>query len=437
MSERREDSGSDFNGQYIPMKDFSGASSPQQSSSFFQRTFKKLDQGSLRGSIFTLVATAIGSGCLSIPLAFKYIGIFLGPLMLLMTAAISIISLTVLSNAAFKHKVFDYSNLVEKLLGRGGRITLATIMTLYLFGTLVGYQVMVGIFGKSILSSFGVKLGSLGSALVMGVMTLGIMTPLCLLKDLTSLRHVSLLSAITLIYIAVLLIVELPISSPDNDWSDIVYADMDTYVFSAFAFCLYSYVCHGNICQITGELARPSIQRLAKTIIRATLLLLILYTIIGTFGYLGNLDLKTLVIMRPTPDAISNDWAMVIARCLMLLTITAAVPLNIPPLRDIVFRQMLRQEGQPRFLWHAVVSLTLLYLAFLVAVTFPEILFLFSFLGGFCSVFIVVLFPAAIYFKDLNTKPVSHPINITVICSAIFLTIMGFTSVVFSVIAMV
>jgi amino acid permease len=435
MAGRQEDSVVSTEGQYIRMKDMLGDES-QQSPSFFKRTFKKLDQGSLRGSIFTLVATAIGSGCLSIPLAFRYIGIVLGPLLLMLTATVSVVSLTVLSNAAFKHKVFDYSNLVEKILGKGARYTLATIMTMYLFGTLIGYEVMVGIFGKSILGSFGAHLGSIGSALVMGVMTFGVMTPLCLLRDLTSLRHVSIVSAVTLIYIAVLLIIELPLSAPDNDWGDLQYADINTMVFSAFAFCLYSFVCHGNICQITGELARPSVQRLAKTIFRATLLLLILYGIIGTFGYLGNLDLKVLVIMRPTPNAISNDWAMIIARCMMLLTITAAVPLNLPPLRDIFFRQIMRIEGQPRFLLHVIVSLSLLYVALLVGVLFPEILFLFSFLGGFCSVFIVVLFPTAIYLKDQNTKPMKHPVNIAIITAAVFLSLIGFSSVVFSVIEM-
>jgi amino acid permease len=441
MADRLEDSGGNSINQYIPMKDMAGdepqQSPPQQNSSFFRRTFKKFDQGSLRGSIFTLAATAIGSGCLSIPLAFRYIGIVLGPLLLMLTATTSIVSLTVLASAAFKHKVFDYSMLVEKILGKGARYTLATIMTMYLLGTLIGYEVMVGIFGKSILSSFGADLGSIGSALVMVAMTLGVMTPLCLLRDLTSLRHVSIVSAVTLIYIALLLIIELPLSSQDNDWGDLQYANINTMVFSAFAFCLYSFVCHGNICQITGELARPSVKRLSKTIFRATLLLLILFSIIGVFGYLGNLDLKVLVIMRPTPNALSNDWAMIIARCMMLFTITAAVPLNIPPLRNIIFRQILRIEGQPRFLWHAVVSLSLLYVALLVGVLFPEILFLFSFLGGFCSIFVVVLFPTAIYMKDLNTKPMKHPVNIIIITAAVFLSLLGFSSVVFSVIAMV
>lgn len=433
MSDKTEGFQED-SGQYIPMKDLNSESQP--SSSFFQRTFKKIDQGSIRGSIFTLVATAIGAGCLSIPLAFRNIGIILGPLMLMVTALVSIISLTVLSSAAFKHKVFDYSNLVEKVLGVRARILLASIMTLYLLGTLVGYEVMVGIFGKSVLSSFGLNLGNTGSVLVMGVMTLGIMTPLCLLKDLSSLRHVSIVSALTLIYIAILLIAELPISAQDNDWSEMDYASINTLFFSAFAYCLYAFVCHGNICQITGELQRPSMRRLFKAIFRATTLLLVLYSIIGTFGYLGNLDLKTLIIMRPTPSGISNDWAMVIARCMMLITITAAVPLNLPPLRDIVFRQILRTNGQPRFVWHCVVSLGLLYLAFLIAVLFPQILFLFSFLGGFCSVFIVVLFPAAIYFKDLNERAISHPINIAVIASAVLLALLGFTSVAFSVVGM-
>ena len=41
---------------------------------FRQRTFSKLGKGSLRGSIFSLCASAIGSGVLSLPYVLKLCG---------------------------------------------------------------------------------------------------------------------------------------------------------------------------------------------------------------------------------------------------------------------------------------------------------------------------------------------------------------------------
>jgi amino acid permease len=41
---------------------------------FFDRTFSKLEKGSLRGSIFSLCSAAIGGGVLSLPYAMVLIG---------------------------------------------------------------------------------------------------------------------------------------------------------------------------------------------------------------------------------------------------------------------------------------------------------------------------------------------------------------------------
>jgi hypothetical protein len=45
---------------------------------YFARTFSKLDRGSLRGSIFALSASAIGSGVLSLPYVFNLCGVGAG-----------------------------------------------------------------------------------------------------------------------------------------------------------------------------------------------------------------------------------------------------------------------------------------------------------------------------------------------------------------------
>ena len=45
-----------------------------QKKTFSQRTFAPLNQGSIRGSIFTLTATSIGAGILTIPHIFQEAG---------------------------------------------------------------------------------------------------------------------------------------------------------------------------------------------------------------------------------------------------------------------------------------------------------------------------------------------------------------------------
>eukprot|EP00330_Aristerostoma_sp_ATCC50986_P011713 CAMPEP_0114583034 /NCGR_PEP_ID=MMETSP0125-20121206/6862_1 /TAXON_ID=485358 ORGANISM="Aristerostoma sp., Strain ATCC 50986" /NCGR_SAMPLE_ID=MMETSP0125 /ASSEMBLY_ACC=CAM_ASM_000245 /LENGTH=134 /DNA_ID=CAMNT_0001776277 /DNA_START=39 /DNA_END=443 /DNA_ORIENTATION=+ len=62
-------------------------------SSWFDRTFSPIGQGSVRGSIFTLMATALGVGVLSLPYAVSTIGLGLGVAFLVISGIVSAWSL--------------------------------------------------------------------------------------------------------------------------------------------------------------------------------------------------------------------------------------------------------------------------------------------------------------------------------------------------------
>mmetsp|Transcript_6136 Transcript_6136/g.791 ORF Transcript_6136/g.791 Transcript_6136/m.791 type:complete len:91 (-) Transcript_6136:894-1166(-) len=68
--------------------------------SWSNRTFGKLEPGSMRGSIFTMISTAVGAGCLALPLAFKYVGIILAPLFIFLGLIISYTGVVSISMAA-------------------------------------------------------------------------------------------------------------------------------------------------------------------------------------------------------------------------------------------------------------------------------------------------------------------------------------------------
>lgn len=51
--------------------------------SFFKRAFGKLEKGSLRGSVFSLCASAIGSGVLALPNVLATSGWILGVLLII------------------------------------------------------------------------------------------------------------------------------------------------------------------------------------------------------------------------------------------------------------------------------------------------------------------------------------------------------------------
>lgn len=80
-----------------------GTGQTGQNRTFFNRTFGKLEKGSVRGSIFSLCASAIGSGVLSLPYVFALSGYIVGLVFIGIGCIAAIWSLDMLVIAACKH----------------------------------------------------------------------------------------------------------------------------------------------------------------------------------------------------------------------------------------------------------------------------------------------------------------------------------------------
>jgi amino acid permease len=89
-----------------------------QTRRFSQRAFGKLDKGSLRGSIFALSATAIGSGVLSLPYVLGLNGWVLGLFFLLVGAFAAGWSLFMIAESAIKANVKNLSMLSNLVGGK-------------------------------------------------------------------------------------------------------------------------------------------------------------------------------------------------------------------------------------------------------------------------------------------------------------------------------
>lgn len=102
----------------MPFDESEGDSPYNFRKSWSQRTFSKMMPGSLRGSIFTMISTAIGAGCLSLPLVFHYLGIIIGPFFLLLGMGVSYLGIYNIAIAAEHYKIYQYSSLIGKAFGK-------------------------------------------------------------------------------------------------------------------------------------------------------------------------------------------------------------------------------------------------------------------------------------------------------------------------------
>lgn len=104
-----------------------------------RRTFSKLDKGSLRGSIFALCASAIGSGVLSLPYVLKLNGYVAGMMLMFIGATAALISLRMLAAIATDHHLPNYSKIVIKAGGKNLNLILSGMILAFMFGSCISY----------------------------------------------------------------------------------------------------------------------------------------------------------------------------------------------------------------------------------------------------------------------------------------------------------
>lgn len=85
---------------------------------FFKRTFGKLEKGSVRGSIFSLCAAAIGSGVLSLPYVLALTGWAVGTVLIIVGAIAACWSLMLIADGAVMARVPNLNTLAHKAGGR-------------------------------------------------------------------------------------------------------------------------------------------------------------------------------------------------------------------------------------------------------------------------------------------------------------------------------
>ena len=185
----------------------------QQHRSLKDRIFGKIEPGSIRGGIFSLSSTAIGAGALSLPKMMGQSSLVIGIFCLLFVGICSIISLQWLILSTKKHKIYDYSKLVNKVLGRKAAISLDAIIMVYLFGALISFHVIIYKLIGAVFYEFSNYKKTkdiyyfldegfwttdyMKYALILGVACI-LLFPLSLMKDITKFRFTSMFGVLSL-----------------------------------------------------------------------------------------------------------------------------------------------------------------------------------------------------------------------------------------------
>lgn len=207
-----------------------GAHSRKQ---FFNKSYFKLEKGSVKGSIFSLCSAAIGGGVLSLPYMFVLVGWGMGYVLLITGAVSGIWSNLIIANLSVEHRIPNYEAIAEKAGGNCLKKTLQWMVLFYVFGTCVGYQIVLSTLASYVAQAIGASVDFTSSYEFRAFVNLPIaaivLMPLSMMRDLSSLAFASVLSLLALAYTGIVMFVELP-------WYSKEYRAMDTTDIQLYNF---------------------------------------------------------------------------------------------------------------------------------------------------------------------------------------------------------
>lgn len=370
--------------------------------SWIQRTFGPMIQGSARGFIFSLVASALGTGVLTLPYMLKSSGLVLGLCLISLGATLCWISLAMLAYATFKENETEYFPLVTKVLGKKVAAIFSCLIAFYGIGAAVSFQITIAEFFPEIISDLtGNHYVPTQTQRFLQIMVLALlMFPATLMRNLSGFRCGAIFGVCCILYILFVVIFQTPSYIAENDsLSKIEFFKFDMNFFTSFALAAFSFTCHSNLLPIRSELARPSLRRLDKVVRRAVAIDASLYVTMAICGYLSMAD-KTpqLIISRPPLSNAGSDWEMALALVAMTCTLIISIITNLAPTRAQIL-VLLGKPSQVDTKTHFLTTAAVLFSTSLIAFAVPNVIAALGLIGGIACVSASITFPFLIFAK--------------------------------------
>jgi len=224
--------------------------------------------GTAMNSVFTLMNAAVGAGVLSIPYAFKCLGVALGPIIALTIVCLEISTLCILVRAGDRMGANSYQDLVLAAFGQKMSTFVAISLVVYLVGSCAAYLIIIGDtltpLVKSIVpeSWHYMEVMIHCRRIVISVVSILFVLPVSLLRSLESFAMVSALAPVCLGFTTVCVMirakgVEFNGSNGLPEGAVYVREGMDWIL--GFPIILFAFQCHIQVNQVYRELEeRPT-----------------------------------------------------------------------------------------------------------------------------------------------------------------------------------
>jgi len=178
---------------------------------------------------------------------------------------------------------------------------------------------------------------------------------------------------------------------------ELVLANWSQDIFFALPIVAFAFSSHIQVYQIYREMGVSDVPGMMNVVHLSVGACSTLYLGVGTFGYLCFYQVTSSNLLNNFTD--EANPAIALAKVGLAIVLVASAPLFMLPLRDTLTNLIFGEEKAKVFSWlrHLFFTISVLGLAYLLAVVTPEVSDVLSLTGSLCSTSVMYLFPATFY----------------------------------------
>ncbi|KAF3704917.1 Sodium-coupled neutral amino acid transporter 2 [Channa argus] len=383
-------------------------------------------------SVFNLGNAIMGSGILGLSYAMANTGIALFVILLVAVAIFSLYSVHLLLKTANEGGALVYEKLGYKAFGLPGKFAASISITMQNIGAMSTYLFIVKYELPLVIESF---LGSKndewytnGDYLVL-LVTLVIILPLSLLRNLGYLGYTSGLSLLCMVFFVIVVIIkkfQIPCPLPIDDkalnetmreFLNMTVPHLNTtavnytedactpkyFVFNsqtvyAVPILTFAFVCHPAILPMYEELKDRSRSKMQGVANVSFLAMFIMYLLAALFGYLTFNSRVGPELLHTYSKVYSVDVVLLIVRLAVLTAVTLTVPVVLFPIRTSV-NHLLCPGRDFSWIRHTIITVVLLIGTNTLVIMVPTIRDIFGFIGASAAAMLIFILPSAFYIK--------------------------------------
>lgn len=388
-----------------------------------------LEQKSVKKeAIWNLVSTIIGGGILALPYVMKQAGLVSALLLFVIVGCINVYTLQLLcdcgravrqNDVSLQRRVITYVIVAEKAYpGKWLRSFVLISIFLFCFMTVLGYFValadiipdIIGYFRDSGDPDVDREEDWFDGRVFPAIITLVVSLPLSLIRFIAKLWWLSLVAFLA-IFILVLCVItrgfetvldaDYPNNLPDGA-GELEYFRWDLELFSAISVITFAYTCHVNLFPVFSELKLSMSTDRKQTMLVglwAVVVSGVMYCVTGVFGYLQFRQAVKQNIVESLNDVNEGDEFLLVGQMGLVAMLTMSIILLGFPARRMMIL-LLRGTADNTPLWfEAIVSSTMLGIAFVLSLFFQQIGQIWSLAGAFLGTLIAFTLPCMFYLK--------------------------------------